>query len=190
MTATRSWRGYLSLRSPEDDRHAVMEGVPVELARPWWTVAASTTASVTIPSRLIPWNVITWGVPLPGGLADPAQDAGSSVDGGVPAAGVIAEAPAPLIRVFTVQLTVHMEDVYNLNPGMADIVTGAADADNGALEECGLGHEYMNIAMFKWELSFQTSMDSAARVPGSSSTTGAPRTTDRPAGRRPYPTTR
>jgi hypothetical protein len=30
MTATRSWRGYLSLRSPEDDRHAVMEGVPDE----------------------------------------------------------------------------------------------------------------------------------------------------------------
>lgn len=116
-----------------------------------WVEAAVTVELVTPDQR----NPLDPGVPLPGGVADPAQDAGISVDGGVPAAGVIAEAPAPLIRVFTVQLTVHM-----------------------------------NIAIFNRELSFQTSMDSAAPVPDSSSTTGAPRTTDRPAGRRPYATTR
>ena len=150
-------------------------------------VEAAVTVELVSPDQT---NPLDRGAPLPGGVADPAQDAGISVDGGVPAAGVIAGAPAPLIRVFTVRLTVHMEDRYNFNPGMADMVTGAADADNGALEECGLGHEYMNIATFNRELSFQTSMDSAAPVPGSSSTTGAPRTTDRPAGRRPYATTR
>ncbi len=109
-------------------------------------VEAAVTVELVSPDQT---NPLDPGVPLPGGVADPAQDA-----------------------------------------GMADIVTGAADADNGALEECGLGHEYMNIAILNRELSFQTSMDSAAPVPGSSSATGAPRTTDRPAGRRPYATTR
>lgn len=94
-------------------------------------------------------------------------------------------------RTFTVDMTLHMEDMYNFNPGAADIVTGAPDADNGRFEETGLGNEYLNVATLKRQFTFDTTLD-----PATGGTTDTPPQpdrsprTDRPADRRPYPTTR
>ena len=46
-------------------------------------------------------------------------------------------------RSMSIELTLHMEDRYNFNPGAADIATGAPDAANGRFELTGLGHEFM-----------------------------------------------
>jgi hypothetical protein len=94
-------------------------------------------------------------------------------------------------REFSVDMTLHMEDMYNFNPGAADIVTGAPDADNGRFEETGLGHEYLNVATLDRSFTFDTTMDPASGDATETPTQPdrAPRT-GRPADRRPYPTTR
>ena len=61
--------------------------------------------------------------------------------------------PAQDTRVFAIQMTIHMEDMYNFNPGAADIATQTPDADNGRFEQCGLGREYLNTASLTRELS-------------------------------------
>lgn len=94
-------------------------------------------------------------------------------------------------RTFTVDMTLHMEDMYNFNPGAADIVTGAPDADNGRFEETGLGNEYLNVATLQRAFTFDTTLD-----PATGGTTDSPPVLDdapcieRPADSRPYPTTR
>ncbi len=50
-------------------------------------------------------------------------------------------------RSFKIEMTLHMEDMYNFNPGATDIATGAPDSDNGRFEVTGLGHEYLNTAI-------------------------------------------
>ena len=37
-----------------------------------------------------------------------------------------------------------MKDMYNFNPGAADIVTGTPDSANGRFEITGLANEYLN----------------------------------------------
>lgn len=91
-------------------------------------------------------------------------------------------------RRFSVNLTVHMEDMYNFNPGAADIATGTPDAANGRFEVTGLGNEYLNTATFSRELSFEATMDPVA-APGSGGMPGVdsgrtPRTEGRPDGAR------
>lgn len=47
-------------------------------------------------------------------------------------------------RHYRMELTVHMEDRYNFNPGAADIASGVPDAANGRFEVTGLGKQYTN----------------------------------------------
>lgn len=62
--------------------------------------------------------------------------------------------PTAKTRSFTIGMTVHVEDMYNFNPGAHDIATGTADAENGRFEIVGLGHEYLNTATLKRDIIF------------------------------------
>ena len=96
-----------------------------------------------------------------------------------------------LQRAFRVDLTVHMEDVYNFNPGGADLATGTPDDANGRFEITGLGHEYLNKANLTRSFDFETSMEPASPMagPGEPQVDRAPRTHP-PADRRSNPVTR
>ena len=97
-------------------------------------------------------------------------------------------------RVFHVDMTIHAEDMYNFNPGAADIATGTPDSANGRFEITGLGHEFLSTGTYARAFDFTTTMDPAP-PPGSGGTGPgvdpgrAPRE-GRPGDRRPYPTTR
>ena len=45
---------------------------------------------------------------------------------------------------FVLDLTVHVEDMHNFNPGAADIATGIPDDANGVFEITGLAKQYLN----------------------------------------------
>lgn len=47
---------------------------------------------------------------------------------------------------FDLLLTIHVEDMYNFNPGAADIATGIPDEANGIFEVNGLAKQYLNVA--------------------------------------------
>lgn len=47
---------------------------------------------------------------------------------------------------FTMQMTLHVEDRYNFNPGAHDIATGIPDSENGIFEITGLARQYMNYS--------------------------------------------
>ena len=49
-------------------------------------------------------------------------------------------------RTFDVDMTIHVEDMYNFNPGAADIASKTPDAANGRFEITGLGHEFLQTA--------------------------------------------
>lgn len=73
--------------------------------------------------------------------------------------------------MYAADITIHMEDRYNFNPGQADIATGLPDSANGRFEITGLAHQYMNYATIQRHVTW---------VEGDwkqSETTGAP--TDR-----------
>lgn len=44
----------------------------------------------------------------------------------------------------TAEITFHMEDMYNFNPGMSDIATGIPDNVNGRFQLVGLAKQYLN----------------------------------------------
>jgi hypothetical protein len=50
---------------------------------------------------------------------------------------------------YDMTFTIHMEDMYNFNPGAKDIATGIPDSENGIFEVTGLAKQYMNIATMK-----------------------------------------
>jgi hypothetical protein len=54
--------------------------------------------------------------------------------------------PAAGKRIFEVKMNLNMEDMYNFNPGAADIATGTKDAENGRFEVTGLGKEFLSKA--------------------------------------------
>jgi hypothetical protein len=100
--------------------------------------------------------------------------------------------PATYMRNFEIDMTIHFEDMYNFNPGAADIVTGTPDAANGRFEITGLGHEYLNQGSYQRSFTFETTMDPADSVAsegGAVEPGRAPRT-GRPDDRRAYPHTR
>lgn len=114
--------------------------------------------------------------PPPGGV--PAPGEGSSTDAG----------PPTFSRHFHLEMTIHAEDMYNFNPGAADIATGTPDSANGRFEITGLGHEYLNRGTFSQPFDFDATMD-----PSSSASPNDPGRGDRPgrpADRRAHPTTR
>ena len=97
------------------------------------------------------------------------------------------------VRNFEVTYTINAEDMYNFNPGQADIATGTADADNGRFEITGLGNEYLNVAKVERQLVFTQPLDrwdleesEALESTGG----GAGRAPGRSEGGRGYPTAR
>jgi hypothetical protein len=50
---------------------------------------------------------------------------------------------------YDLTFTVHMEDMYNFNPGAADISTGIPDDENGIFEITGLARQYLTVATLK-----------------------------------------
>jgi hypothetical protein len=77
--------------------------------------------------------------------------------------------PGASVRRFSIFMTIHMEDMYNFNPGAHDKATGIADAENGLFEITGLAHEFLNVGEACWELSFsvplRSVLDRRARPP-------------------------
>ncbi len=49
----------------------------------------------------------------------------------------------------TAEIIFHMEDMYNFNPGMADITTGIPDSENGRFQVVGLAKQYLNKGSYK-----------------------------------------
>lgn len=94
------------------------------------------------------------------------------------------------LRTFDVDMTLHMEDMYNFNPGMADIATGTPDAENGRFEVTGLGQEYVNFSNLERSFTFDASQVGAN--PGTTTSVNPDRTprTARAEDSRPFPTTR
>ena len=90
-------------------------------------------------------------------------------------------APPTFTRSFDVEMTIHAEDMYNFNPGDADIATGTPDSVNGRFEITGLGHEYLNQGTYTQSFDFEATMDPADSPansggtvdPGRSSRTGS-----------------
>jgi hypothetical protein len=70
--------------------------------------------------------------------------------------------PAAKKRTFEVKMNLHMEDMYNFNPGAADIATGTLDAENGRFEVSGLAHEFLSKADISRTITFSEPL---ARVP-------------------------
>lgn len=62
--------------------------------------------------------------------------------------------PAVKKRRFEIKMTIHMEDMYNFNPGAADIATGTPDAENGRFEITGLGKEFLSKATVTRKITF------------------------------------
>lgn len=83
-------------------------------------------------------------------------------------------------RHFQGTMTIHFEDMYNFNPGAADIATGTPDADNGRFEITGLGHEYLNTGKATRRISVTEALNSTSTGQGSSNVSGAGRTPGQP----------
>lgn len=77
---------------------------------------------------------------------------------------VAANAKAEII--YTAEITIHMEDRYNFNPGNVDIATGVPDSANGIFEVTGLAHQYTNYATVRRQVSWREGDWSAANTKG------------------------
>lgn len=66
---------------------------------------------------------------------------------------VAANAKAEII--YTAEITIHMEDRYNFNPGNVDIATGVPDSANGIFEVTGMAHQYTNYATVRRQVSWR-----------------------------------
>lgn len=53
--------------------------------------------------------------------------------------------PSPGMRI-QLNMTLYAEDMYNFNPGAADIATGIPDEANGIFEITGLAQQYLNVS--------------------------------------------
>lgn len=83
--------------------------------------------------------------------------------------------PTAKTRTFKGSMTLHMEDMYNFNPGMEDIATGTPDAENGRFEETGLGHEFLQTATATRSLAHTESLDAKAASSTAPEVSGGPR---------------
>ena len=83
---------------------------------------------------------------------------------------------------FEMDMTIHIEDRYNFNPGQADISSGAPDDWNGRLSCSGLAHQYTNYSTIMRSVFWTKG---AAGNPASTQVEGDPRFgTRRPRARR------
>lgn len=69
---------------------------------------------------------------------------------------------------FSADVTIHMEDRYNFNPGAQDIATGIPDSANGRFEVTGLAMQYMNYGVIHRHVEWKEGNGSAATVSGES----------------------
>ncbi|GAB4190818.1 MAG: hypothetical protein OHK0022_03960 [Roseiflexaceae bacterium] len=90
-------------------------------------------------------------------------------------------------RRFQGTMTIHFEDMYNFNPGAADIATGTPDSANGRFEITGLGQEYLNTGRATRRINVTEALNSTSAGQGNSNVGGAGRTPGRPDGSRRYP---
>ena len=78
-------------------------------------------------------------------------------------------------RTMAVNLTVHMEDRYNFNPGAKDIATGTPDSANGIFELTGLGKEFMQYGTVSRVVTLTEPVLSPVGTPTPSTVGGEPR---------------
>lgn len=81
-------------------------------------------------------------------------------------ATVTAVTAPDLKRTFTILLTLHAEDMYNFNPGAADIATNIPDAENGRFEVTRLAHEFVSASTLTRRIDCQAD----TLVPGAKAT--------------------
>jgi hypothetical protein len=74
---------------------------------------------------------------------------------------------------YTANVTIHMEDRYNFNPGANDIATGTPDSENGLFEITELAQQYMNfgtlLRTLRWREGSQPSLVDLSRTPAKNS---------------------
>jgi len=70
------------------------------------------------------------------------------------AAVKVSSDPALKKREFEIKMTIHMEDMYNFNPGAHDIATGTPDSENGRFEVTGLAKEFLSKATVTRTITF------------------------------------
>jgi len=94
--------------------------------------------------------------------------------------------PVAKSRSIEVQMTLRMEDMYNFNPGDADIATGTPDAENGRFEVTGLGHEFLQTAVLTRALHLRVDIGFKGdlRTAAGNTSVGRSGRTDRPRDRR------
>ena len=68
--------------------------------------------------------------------------------------------------LYTADVTFHMEDRYNFNPGQHDIATGIPDSANGIFEITELAHQYTNYATVQRKISWREGEHSGATATG------------------------
>lgn len=62
---------------------------------------------------------------------------------------------------FVMEMTLHIEDMYNFNPGAADIATGIPDEANGIFEITGLAKQYLNVSQLTRYVEWMGKPDSS-----------------------------
>ena len=65
---------------------------------------------------------------------------------------------------YTMNLTIHAEDMYNFNPGQADIATGTPDDVNGRFEVVGWAKQYMNYGEYTTKESWTAPASEAQKT--------------------------
>jgi hypothetical protein len=62
--------------------------------------------------------------------------------------------PATGRRTVEIAVTLRAEDMYNFNPGGADIASSTSDAENGRFEIVGLGTEFLQTGTVTRKVTF------------------------------------
>lgn len=57
--------------------------------------------------------------------------------------------------VYSAEVTIRMEDMYNFNPGSRDVSTGISDAENGRFQIVGLAKQFLNTGVATRTLRWQ-----------------------------------
>lgn len=65
---------------------------------------------------------------------------------------------------FVMDMTLHVEDMYNFNPGAQDIATGIPDSANGIFEITGLAKQYLNVSQLSRHVEWSGKPGSPSKV--------------------------
>lgn len=149
---TEDTNGKTVLASAIDDtRTGVLDVFDAKFAKPA-TVAGRQTLRVTS-------SAVTVGRVLPD-LRYPYPDSENwqKAIGGhalwLSAEATIDSNPAAKTRAVEIKMTLHAEDMYNFNPGGADVATNQKDEENGRFEITGLGTEFLQTGTATRTITF------------------------------------